>query len=328
MESHSKGENYDKKLAFLSLIFNRSYRIHAENPQFLCPNPNCSSHEKDKLKLSLNVETGKHNCWVCGFRGNNILNLVNRINPKYAHTARKIWNITHENEILSEETTPVVDLQLPGEVVPLFLESNNSDVKSAQAYLETRGIDKRDCLQWNLCLYRDAYGRNRILVPSFDSENKLNFWATRLFEAHDTFPVKYWISDVNRTEIIWNEYRINWNKPLILVEGTFDAMRVGGNVTALLSNTLSSTSLLYERIYRNKTPVVIMLDNDARDRAERLAYDLSWLTQVQVWTLPREFKDPSEVPKSLNIADIVVRASKSRSKIAKIQDSLRMAGVA
>ena len=46
------------------------------------------------------------------------------------------------------------------------------------------------------------------------------------------------------------------------------------NKTCLLGSTLNSNSLLFNRIVENKTPVILILDRDAKKKAVKIASEL------------------------------------------------------
>ena len=68
-----------------------------------------------------------------------------------------------------------------------------------------------------------------------------------------------------------NELNLDFNKPLVLVEGFFDMLKSVDNTTPLGSNDLSERSLLFDKIIKSKTEVVIALDSDAKKRSFEIA---------------------------------------------------------
>ena len=59
-------------------------------------------------------------------------------------------------------------------------------------------------------------------------------------------------------------------KPIVIVEGVFDAVKSGSNSVPLLGSTLSEDSILFSEIVKNDTTIYLALDSDAKKKTERL----------------------------------------------------------
>ena len=73
--------------------------------------------------------------------------------------------------------------------------------------------------------------------------------------------------------IIFNELFIEWNEPIVVVEGAFDAIKAG-NAIPILGSTLGEKSKLFERLVSKDSKVFIALDRDAKKKALKLIKDL------------------------------------------------------
>ena len=87
---------------------------------------------------------------------------------------------------------------------------------------------------------------------------------------------------------------IDWDEPVIIVEGVFDAIAAGGNAIPILGSTLREQSRLFQAIAIHDTPVYMALDGDAEKKAEwimksMLKYDL------EVFKVPIDDEDVSEM---------------------------------
>ena len=71
-------------------------------------------------------------------------------------------------------------------------------------------------------------------------------------------------------DIIFNELYIDWDEPITIVEGVFDAMVAGINSVPIMGSTLREESKLFQAIVINDTPVYLALDADARKKQEYL----------------------------------------------------------
>tara|TARA_B100000287_G_C20183663_1_gene603234 strand:- start:184 stop:591 length:408 start_codon:yes stop_codon:yes gene_type:complete len=68
--------------------------------------------------------------------------------------------------------------------------------------------------------------------------------------------------------VVFNELFVDWDEPVILVEGLFDAIVGGQNAIPILGSTLREESKLFQAIVLNDTPVYLALDEDAQKKQE------------------------------------------------------------
>ena len=228
----------------------------------------CPSCKHYKRKLEINLHTGKYNCWVCGFSGTSFKTLFKKLNaPSEYYTSiglsqkqytKKIntdFSISFENESL-EEKKPV---KLPKEFKSFTEPSNELEYKHAIKYLKSRNITKNDIIKYNIGYCTEGEFKNRIVIPSYDSNGILNFYTARSF--FETKGLKY-VSCSSSKNIIGFELFINFEQPITLVEGPFDAISVKNNCIPLFGKTLSKRLKL--KLLEYDVPMVhILLDNDA-----------------------------------------------------------------
>jgi len=60
---------------------------------------------------------------------------------------------------------------------------------------------------------------------------------------------------------------VDWDEPVIIVEGVFDAIVAGDNAIPILGSTLREDSKLFQALAIHDTPVYIALDPDAEKKA-------------------------------------------------------------
>ena len=114
-----------------------------------------------------------------------------------------------------------------------------------------------------------TYG-GRIIVPSYDVDGKLNYFIARAY--HDS-GMKYKNPPVSKNVVVFEE-QINWNEPVVLVEGVFDALAVRRNAIPMLGKFIPKkleVKLLENRVKK----VYILLDDDAKTEAIQLERKLS-----------------------------------------------------
>ena len=96
-----------------------------------------------------------------------------------------------------------------------------------------------------------------------------------------------------KKDYVFFENLINWNTPIILCEGVFDAIAIRRNAIPLLGKSI--TDSLYKKLITSKvTDIYVALDTDARDKALTISEKL--LNQgKRVFLVDLPDKDPSEM---------------------------------
>jgi len=144
--------------------------------------------------------------------------------------------------------------------------------KQALKYLESRHITKQDIVNWRMTVSIDRNYRNRIIFPSLNQFGQINYFVARDYTGRQ---LDYLIPSGSKLSIIFNELFIDWQQPIVLTEGVFDAVKVFPNSIPLLGKILSSHSLLFEKLTHHQTDVFVILDRDAKKDAFFIAEMLS-----------------------------------------------------
>ena len=227
----------------------------------------CPSCKHYKRKLEINLHTGKYNCWVCGFSGTSFKTLFKKLNaPSEYYTSIGLTKKSFSKNIVTDFTISFEDepeeqkiVKLPKEFKPISEPVNELEYKHAIKYLKSRNITKNDIIRYNIGYCTEGELKNRIVVPSYDCNGNLNFYTARSF--FETKGLKY-VSCSSSKNIIGFELFINFEQPITLVEGPFDAITVKNNCIPLFGKTLSKQ--LKIKLLENDVPMVnILLDNDA-----------------------------------------------------------------
>ena len=278
------------KLKILNNILGYPKRQGQSEYYYHCPF--CNHHKK---KLAINFNNGFH-CWVCDQRGKNIYRLVRKFGnyqqrQKYLELQGRLDLNEFEDlfkELNNEEEKQQIDL--PEEFISLCNKDLPMDTTDAFRYLSSRGIGRREILKWKIGYCKEGRYAGRIIIPSFDVEGDCNYFIARSFVGHQR---RYLNPPANR-DIVFNELMIDWDEPVVLVEGVFDAIAAGGNAIPILGSTLRERSRLFQAIAIHDTPVYMALDGDAEKKAEwiiksMLKYDL------EVFKVPIDEEDVSEM---------------------------------
>ena len=181
-------------------------------------------------------------------------------------------------------------VELPKEFISLINPPNNITTKHALHHLKTRNILKEDIIKYNIGYCEFGNYSNMIILPSYNSEGNLNYFTARNFNKNST--MKYKNPDISR-DIIGLELFINWNVPITLCEGIFDAIAIKRNVIPLLGKTIQK-SLMKKIINSSVEKIYIALDKDAIKQA--LQFCESLMNEgKEVYLVDINEKDPSEI---------------------------------
>ena len=225
--------------------------------------PFCHHHKK---KLQINLETQQWHCWVCDSKGRKIQTLLKRLHVD-SKRIKKVYEIYGDDYIVSYTTTDEekVELRLPSEFKSLLKKPKglNPLYKKVVQYAKDRRISKEDIIKYNIGYCDSGIYTNRIIIPSYDVDGRLNYFIARSVFTEERF--KYKNPPISKNVTIF-ENQINWNKPITLTEGVFDALAVKRNAIPLLGKFIPKT--LMDSIYkRGVKEIKIILDKDAQDQA-------------------------------------------------------------
>ena len=262
-----------------------SYVRKGEEAVFFCPF--CSHY---KRKLEINVRTQSWHCWVCNARGKSIYSLFNKLKVKdsYFDDLYKIvgrhWKRTEKEEINQH-------MSLPDEFIPLWDRPSSFDYGEAMSYLKGRGISIDDILRYNIGFCDSGIYKQRIIIPSYDKNGDINFFAARSYQKETAY--KYMLSPWPK-DIVGFELFINWEEPITLVEGTFDAIAVKNNAIPLFGNVMTF-ALKLAIVMNGVKKVNIVLDNDALSKAMDIYDRIEDLqvNNIDICLVKLEDKDPS-----------------------------------
>jgi DNA primase len=274
-------------LGYLENILGKSSKRARENYAFICPKCN---HRKPKLEINTNTNEKGENpfeCWVCGFKGRTIKSLLKQLQVPAEQAYEILKYVRKGDEIGYAPTTTV---ELPKEFQALYTASTTSIIANkVRKYLYRRGFTERDFLKYNIGYCTSGEYSGRVIIPSYNENNQLNFFVGRTFE--DAYH-KYRNPECSK-DIIGFENLINWSQPIILVEGVFDAIAVKRNAIPILGKTLTK-SLLRKLVDSKVEDIYIALDKDAFKKA--LEYTEKFINMgKRVYLVDMEDKDPSEM---------------------------------
>lgn len=256
------------------------------NLAYHCPKCN---HSKQKLEINFDESSphyGNFGCWVCGFKSKNLLSLF-----KYLEVDSEIFN--EVKSLYKKNTTTFiasnVKLELPKEYLSI-LDNKNIWAKHALTYLKSRGITESDILKYNIGYCEEGLYSKMIIIPSYDESGKLNYFTARSFDKNSK--VKYRNPECSR-DIIPFELFINWDLPIVLCEGPFDALSIKRNVIPLLGKNIQN-NLMKKLVTSKVKKIYIALDSDAIKQSLKFC-ELLMNEGKEIYLVELKEKDPSEI---------------------------------
>ena len=279
--------DYTFLLGSIENILGKSHKRARDNYAFHCPFCN---HRKPKLEINMATnEEGKNfwECWVCQTRGRTIRSLLYQLKTPSEQSAEILKYLPKGAQV---EYKQLSILELPKEYQPLYSASKTSiPANIVRNYLYERGLTDSDFIKYGIGYCTTGEYGGRVIIPSYTQSGQLNFFVAR---THDGNYFKYKNPEASK-DIIFFESFINWNTPIILCEGVFDAIAIRRNAIPILGKSLSTS--LYKKIITNKVQdIYIALDTDARDRA--LEIGEKFLNQgKRVFLVNLPDKDPSDM---------------------------------
>jgi DNA primase len=249
-------------------------------------------HHKPKLEVNFSEGNGDKNpwhCWVCGKKGVKLITLFKQIGASEdkLNELRALVKSSYKDEQIQTQE----EVKLPDEFKSLSEITENDIIgRHALNYLKKRGISKHDILKYNIGYCEGGTYNKMIVIPSYSSEGKLNYFVARNFDPNS--PVKYRNPSVNKN-IVPFELFVNWSSPLVLCEGPFDALAIKRNAIPLLGKHLQD-NLMKKIVTSTVKQIYIALDKDAMKDALRFA-ELLLNEGKEVYLVNLDEKDPSEM---------------------------------
>ena len=274
-----------KKLqTLLESLLNRGRSLQNDEVAF-----HCTFCHHSKKKLQVNLRTQMWQCWVCGVKGRSLYHLFKKLKASTMHF-EKLQEFTGYIAPSSVKKT-YDNLSLPQEFKSfLHIQDGNPEYWNALNYLRKRGVTREDILRYNIGLCETGPYSKMVIIPSYDSDGILNFFTGRSYYSDATF--KHKNPKVSK-DIIGFELYVNWDQPITVVEGVFDALAVKRNAIPLFGKIVLEK--LKKAVVEKKVKNInIALDRDARSKAlQSCEYFIN--NGVSVTLIDLEEDDPSDL---------------------------------
>ena len=257
-----------KLLQLLESILGKGKITSGNNIAFFSP---FQSHYKPKLEIDINTTSSGENawhCWISDKKGRSISSLFKQLNlPKerFEQLNRIIESARYR--VAETDTKPNQSIQIPTEYSPLWIKKSTPDYRNAIHYLANRGVTIFDILKYRIGYCESGEYSGKIIIPSYDNDGQLNYFVSRAYYKADKFKHK---NPKISKDIIGFEMLINWSEPIVLCEGSFDAIAVKRNAIPLFGKIIQPA--LQKKIIQERVKeIYICLDSDALKNALTIA---------------------------------------------------------
>ena len=285
-----------KLLALVNEVLSQTAKLRKGGVQATYFCPFCNHY---KRKLEVNLEHGQWHCWVCHAKGSYLGSLLTKVKAPKVYRDR-LFDLTKDVRLYrkSRSKDAAEEMILPPDFISLseppkhdkFYSEHMQEYRRALAYLKNRGITMEDICRYNIGYCETGEYRDCVVIPSYDDDGKLNYFSCRSY--YPSTWLKYKNAPFSK-DIVGFESFVNFDEPVNLVEGAFDAIAVRNNAIPLFG-TMMSTRLKEQLVIHKTKRVNILLDNDAMREAIRVAQELrKWGIVAHLVILPA--KDPSEL---------------------------------
>jgi hypothetical protein len=252
-------------LILLESVLGKGHATSKGNVAFHCPFCN---HVKRKLEIQLTTNEKNENpwhCWTCpptnSSKGKTIASLLKKLEAP-VDKIRELKLIIKPGQA---KQVVVQTIKLPDNFIPLSKTDTLDKItrltaKHAIKYIKNRGLTEADILKYNIGFCTEGKYHDRVIIPSYDELGNINYFIARDFT--DNLSRKYDNPTIPVKDIIGMELLVNWNAPIILVEGMFDFLTIKRNCIPLFGKVIHE-KLMKKLVSSDVTRIYIALDKDA-----------------------------------------------------------------
>jgi DNA primase len=277
-------------LILLESVLGTSNKTSRGNYSFKCP---FCTHHKNKLEINCITNAKSENpwhCWVCEAKGKTIRSLFKNAKIPDNKVAELNMIIAPGKEYKQVTTA----LELPKEFISLtdIVENKITTIESKHAikFLRKRGITSEDIIKYNIGFCNDGPYKERVIIPSYDENGIVNYFIARTYKDG---PTKYKNPPTDAKSVIGWELYINWDAPIILVEGMFDALTIKRNVIPLFGKIIHE-KLMKKLVASSVNRIYIALDPDAIKNALKYCEQLMAYGK-EIYLVELTGKDANEI---------------------------------
>ena len=275
-----------KIINLLNRVIGNHGRQLKKSNEYMYWSPFISHH---KPKLQINTQTQKWHCWVSNQGGHNLFQLFKKLKASKEHFDELVELVGDRKYVKRNVKEDKKIVRLPNEFKPLWKNGSSIIKKHSIVYLSNRSIGMADIIRYGIGYCEEGVYSNRVIIPSYSSNGELNYFVGR--DIYDG-GMKYKNPPVSK-DIIGFDLFINWNEPIILCEGVFDAIAIRRNAIPLFGKTIPKS--LMKKIYEKQVKqIYILLDSDAIMDSIKITDDLM-KNGINVYYVNLSDEDPSDM---------------------------------
>lgn len=231
-------------------------------------------HGDGKGNLEINYKHNVYKCWSCAETHETHGSIYKLIKKHGTPKQLKKYQLLRPDDDGDITKKAYKKIRLPKEFIPFSTVSKGTKItpqfKQALKYIKKRNITDETLLKYNIGFCYSGEYAYRIIIPSYDEEGNVNYFIARSYLLKPK--LKYKNPEAQKEIIIFNEYLINWDEPIYIVEGVFDSIFIPNSIP-MLGKFISEH--LFKMLYDKAKKIIIVLDPDANDDQERLYHKLN-----------------------------------------------------
>lgn len=264
----------------------------------------CPAHVDRKPSWSINVHTGQHHCFSCGW-GGGVAALVTRAlgTDSLMWNGRDAWDWMRTNGLLVGDGELNMDVQLtltrPERrpfIMPTVIGAGQLTLwpTPAARYVQQRGILGWQIKRWNVGVVVDGRLSGRIVFPVCDARATPISYSARTFTgAQPRYLTPHESERPDHAALFGEQFwpQHGQRDRLVVVEGAIKALAVeravGWNVAGILGATQVRQPLIAAKLTTFRE-VIVLLDNDLAgdENADTLVASLMRHTNVRRARMP------------------------------------------
>ena len=275
-----------KIINLLNRVIGNHGRQLKKSNEYMYWSPFISHH---KPKLQINTQTQKWHWWVSNQGGHNLFQLFKKLKASKEHFDELVELVGDRKYVKRNVKEDKKIVRLPNEFKPLWKNGSSIIKKHSIVYLSNRSIGMADIIRYGIGYCEEGVYSNRVIIPSYSSNGELNYFVGR--DIYDG-GMKYKNPPVSK-DVIGFDLFVNWNEPIILCEGVFDAIAIRRNAIPLFGKTIPKS--LMKKIYEKQVKqIYILLDSDAIMDSIKITDDLM-KNGINVYYVNLSDEDPSDM---------------------------------
>jgi DNA primase len=248
-----------EKLQLLESVLGQGQHTNRDYYQFMCP----FHIGRNGPKLGISLNNGNWKCWVCGAKGSTVSNLLFKLNVEQSkrQEAKKLW----KERVQIEEKEVVPEIMLPNSYISLSEQDNSFFYNRAKNYVLKRGLTEKDIIKHQIGYCEWGEWSGYLIFPVYN-DGKLIYYSGR---AYEPFKDPHKLPKYDK-DFVGDEWLVNWNEDIILVESKLNAITVRRNAVPMYGKTLSK-KLKLKIVESSFETIYIALDGDATNDISEIA---------------------------------------------------------